>query len=270
MKAHVLSALILGALLVGGPAEAKDWETDYAKAVEQAQEEGKFLLLDFSGSDWCGWCIKLEDEVFSEREFKSFAEENLVCVLLDFPRRKKLSKEETAQNAELAKKHKISGYPTVLLLTPDEKLVTRTGYRKGGPEAYVGFLESEIAPYRKDLAPQVGGSASRTSREWTTLKGSIIQATLKTQNEGWVELETDDGRQVKIHSFKLSEADRAYLRDALKDGPLSQHNGGRTSRSVSVWTDREVRPPLSTYKHAQPRAPTRQAEWPLLRRTSPA
>ena len=64
------------------------WETDYKKAQDQAKAGNKLVLLDFTGSDWCGWCIKLDREVFSKPEFKDYATKNLVLVELDFPRAK--------------------------------------------------------------------------------------------------------------------------------------------------------------------------------------
>ena len=120
------------------------WETDFSKASAAAKESGKYMLLDFTGSDWCGWCIKLDKEVWSQDAFKKYADKNLVPVMLDFPRKKKLSEAEKKQNAELAKKYGIRGYPTVVVLSPEGKLVGKTGYQKGGPEAYVKHLQALI------------------------------------------------------------------------------------------------------------------------------
>lgn len=91
--------------------EAADWETDFGKASTNASKSGTYMLLDFSGSDWCGWCMKLDKEVFSKPDFKSFAKTNLVCVLVDFPQQKRQSKKLKDQNAELAKKYGIRSYP---------------------------------------------------------------------------------------------------------------------------------------------------------------
>ena len=128
--------------------EAKNWETDFQKASASAKESGKYLLLDFSGSDWCGWCIKLEKEVFKKSVFKKYAKDNLVCVLLDFPKNKKQSKKLKKQNAELAKTYGIRGYPTVIVLSPDGELVDKTGYKKGGPKVYVKHLIEIIAKHK--------------------------------------------------------------------------------------------------------------------------
>src|SRR5712671_809845 len=76
---------------------AAGWDDDYAKALAQAKAEKKLLLMDFTGSDWCGWCIKLDKEVFSKPEFKEYAKKSLVLVEVDFPRAKEQS--ETLKKA---------------------------------------------------------------------------------------------------------------------------------------------------------------------------
>jgi thioredoxin-related protein len=125
-------------------AEALDWETDFKKALATAKASGKYIMLDFSGSDWCGWCIKLEKEVFSQDAFKDFAEKNLVCLLVDFPRKKKQTRELKQQNRDLATKYGIRGYPTIIILNPDGESVGKTGYLHGGSKNYVQHLNEII------------------------------------------------------------------------------------------------------------------------------
>jgi len=145
MKKSLLVMLGLAVGVMGGlRASAGEWETDFAKASELAKKEGKHMLLDFSGSDWCGWCIKLDKEVFKKSEFKEYAKQNLVLVMLDFPRSKPQSKKLKDQNKELAQKYEIKGYPSVILLSPEGELVGRTGYQPGGPEKYVESLKAMI------------------------------------------------------------------------------------------------------------------------------
>ena len=126
-------------------ASGSGWLTDYEAALEKAKKEKKYVLVDFSGSDWCGWCIKLDKEVFQKKEFQSYAEKNLVMVLLDFPRRTKISSKLKKQNNELMKKFGVRGFPTVLVLSPEGKLVKKTGYQKGGPGSYVKHIKGIIA-----------------------------------------------------------------------------------------------------------------------------
>ena len=145
----MLAALVIS--LTAG-AYAKDWQENYEKAAAQAKSEGKFMLLDFSGSDWCGWCIKLDKEVFSKKEFKKYAEENLVLVLVDFPNQKSQSSKLKKQNEALKTKFKITGFPTILILDPDGQFAGRTGYQPDGPEAYVESLKKIIEDYKASKA----------------------------------------------------------------------------------------------------------------------
>jgi thioredoxin-related protein len=139
---------MMAVLMVASAVFASDgWLTDFAKAQEQARAEKKYLLVDFSGSDWCGWCIKLDKEVFSQAEFQAYAKSNLVMMLADFPSRKKLAPELAAQNDKLAQQFGVRGYPTVILLSPDGKLAARTGYQAGGPKAYVEHIKELIEAY---------------------------------------------------------------------------------------------------------------------------
>ena len=120
------------------------WMTDFEAAQKAAAEKNLPILIDFSGSDWCGWCIRLDKEVFATSAFQAFAKENLVLVLADFPR-KKLSAEQVARNEKLAKQYGVEGFPTVLLLDAKGDVKARTGYRPGGAEAYVEHLKGLLS-----------------------------------------------------------------------------------------------------------------------------
>ena len=137
-------------LALAGIAEAKSWETDFAKASAEAKTSGKYMLLDFSGSDWCGWCKKLDEEVFSRAQFKKYAADNLECVLVDFPKQAPQSKKLKEQNKEMAAKYGIRGFPTVLILSPSGDLVGKTGYREGGSASYVEHLKEMIDKHKAD------------------------------------------------------------------------------------------------------------------------
>ncbi|VGO21480.1 thioredoxin family protein [Pontiella sulfatireligans] len=122
------------------------WNTNFDQAVAQAKAEGKHILIDFSGSDWCGWCIKLDKEVFSKAAFQNYADGNLVLVLADFPSDKSgQSAELIKQNEALASQFGVQGFPTVFVLSPEGKAVAKTGYQAGGPEAYVEHIQKLIA-----------------------------------------------------------------------------------------------------------------------------
>jgi thiol-disulfide isomerase/thioredoxin len=116
------------------------WITDFALAKERAAAENKSILMDFTGSDWCGWCIRLHEEVFDFPEFQEYAEENLILLELDFPRGKRLPAELVAQNEELQERFAVEGFPTILMLDAEGRPFGRTGYQAGGPAAYVKHL----------------------------------------------------------------------------------------------------------------------------------
>jgi len=146
MKTIKLTNIILFLILVTGNLQAQDWQTDMQKARQMATKENRNILLVFSGSDWCAPCIKLEEKIWKSNEFRQYAQEHLIMVRADFPRRKrnKLPKELAAKNKELAKKYNPNGYfPYVLLLRPDGKVLGATGY-KGDytPADYIKLFES--------------------------------------------------------------------------------------------------------------------------------
>jgi len=148
-KCFVTIILIVIVMLCCSKSEATNWETDFEKASTTAKASDKYMLLDFSGSDWCGWCIRLEKEVFSQDAFKDFAKENLVCVLVDFPRAKEQTDELKQQNLELARKYDIKGYPTIIILSPNGEPVGITGYLQGGPWEYARHLKKIIEEYKE-------------------------------------------------------------------------------------------------------------------------
>lgn len=133
---------LVASLLLVAPAFAElPWMTDLPKALEKAKAENKLVLMDFTGSDWCGWCIKLKKEVFSTPEFAEYAKKNLVPVEVDFPRKKAQSAEQKKANAELQKKYKIQGYPTIIVLNSQGKQVGELGYEAGGPKNFIAKLD---------------------------------------------------------------------------------------------------------------------------------
>jgi len=126
-------------------AAGEGWLTDFEKAKKLAAEKERPILVDFTGSDWCGWCIKLDKEVFSQDEFKKYAKDNLVLFVADFPRRKELPDDVKEQNKKLASKFGVTGLPTIMLLDKNGEKLQQTGYKRGGAEAYVEHLKELLA-----------------------------------------------------------------------------------------------------------------------------
>lgn len=133
-------------------AQELTWETNFDKAVQTSVNSNKPLLLFFTGSDWCGWCIKLQNEVFKTPEFIKWASENVTLVELDFPRRKQLTPELAQQNRNLEQMFGVRGYPTVWFVKPqlvDGKVnfdrLGSTGYVANGPQGWLPGAKQILA-----------------------------------------------------------------------------------------------------------------------------
>lgn len=119
-------------------AENEDWHVHLEKAYAESQETGKPILANFTGSDWCGWCKRLTSSVFVHDEFKKWADENVVLLELDFPRRKRLPEDISKQNRSLQQAFKVRGYPTIWVFDLEKdangefsiSALGKTGYRK--------------------------------------------------------------------------------------------------------------------------------------------
>jgi thioredoxin-related protein len=134
--------LTLGSLTI--QAQELTWQTDMNKAMEISKKSKKPLLLFFTGSDWCGWCIRLQKEVLKTPEFAKWANDNVVLVELDFPRRTPQQPEIQKQNMELQQTFAVQGFPTVWFVNATKKdgkinleKLGSTGYVAGGPSAWL-------------------------------------------------------------------------------------------------------------------------------------
>jgi len=143
VKNFISLLLAIGLTLISITATAESsWVTDYKKAQEDAKAGKKLMLLEFTGSDWCGWCMKLDKEVFSTPEFQNYASRNLILVKLDFPRRRPQTEALKKQNEQLAQKYGIQGFPTIIVLNGQGEKVGEFGYMEGGPSPFLAKLET--------------------------------------------------------------------------------------------------------------------------------
>jgi thioredoxin-related protein len=137
---------VIGFFTTSGLLFAADWQTDYAKALETAKAENKRVLLEFTGSDWCPPCIAIGKKVFSQPEFRAYAEKNLVLVEVDYPQRKTQSSEVQKQNEELGKQYRIEekGLPTIVLLDSAGKVMREsTGYGGESAAEFIAWIEGK-------------------------------------------------------------------------------------------------------------------------------
>lgn len=139
--AGLLAACLLTLFPASVPAAESAWTADLPAARTRAAAERKHLLIDFTGSDWCGWCIKMKRETLSKKAFLDYATKNLVLVELDFPERKRQTESLKKANEAHRVQFKVEGFPTLVLLDPDGKELGRTEYVPGGPDAFIAKLE---------------------------------------------------------------------------------------------------------------------------------
>jgi thioredoxin-related protein len=150
-KILLIAFMFLGSMTI--EAQELKWENNLEAAMKVSKKTKKPLLLFFTGSDWCGWCIRLQKEVFKTPEFEKWANENVVLVELDFPRRTQLAPELQKQNMELQQTFAVQGYPTVWLVNAtkgkDGKVnfeqLGKTGYVAGGPSAWLAGANQILA-----------------------------------------------------------------------------------------------------------------------------
>lgn len=123
-------------------AEEAIWLTDLPAAQAQAKAQSKIVLMDFTGSDWCPWCIKFKKEVLDAKEFQDYAKQNVVEVEVDYPRKTTQSADLKKANEALKDQYKIEGFPTLVVLDQNGKEIGRqVGYAEGGPKAFIAQLE---------------------------------------------------------------------------------------------------------------------------------
>lgn len=228
--------------IAGGSAQAASWLTDFEAAKAQAAEEGKTVMINFTGSDWCGWCMRLKEEVFSKPEFDSFAAKNLVLVEIDFPKRKPLPASALKANAALADKLRVAGYPTLIFFNPQGKEVYRGGYEPGGVTAFVQRTAKALnapadpspasvdiespAPKVRDL-PLFGGAPAAPPPRYTDLVLKGISG-------------TKDRRFALVNNQTLAAGDTAVVK--LEDGNMKVRCVEIRERSVLLAVDGQTEP----------------------------
>jgi len=132
--------------------QSQEWYSDVNAAIQKSMETNKPLFLFFTGSDWCGWCIRLQKEVFQTPYFTQWAKNNVILVELDYPRKKQLPEEIRQQNQTMQQVFQVQGYPTVHLVTPlvqqdgsvNFNPLGQTGYAAGGPESWCANASAMI------------------------------------------------------------------------------------------------------------------------------
>ena len=150
-KIFLITLFLVGAFAV--QAQELKWYTDVREAIIVSNKEQKPMLMFFTGSDWCGWCIRLQTEVLKTPEFTKWAKDNVILVELDYPRRTPQAPEIKNQNNELQQAFGIQGFPTIYFTSAEAKDgkvnfkgLGQTGYVAGGPSAWLTVAEGIVHP----------------------------------------------------------------------------------------------------------------------------
>lgn len=204
----------------------KGFTDDYDRALAQAKAEQKLVLADFSGSDWCFWCQRLDEEVFAQEAFIREATNRFVLLMVDRPRDKsRLTEKARKQNPELIKRYKIFGFPTVLLLDAEGKVVGETGFVGGGPKNFLEHLEEKVAEipdflvWIKPLDRRMGDYYKRYSAEMS----AAVQA---AQAKGPAAVTKAEGETM----MRLADELEAILREEEARQPPESMVKQRTQR----------------------------------------
>lgn len=237
MKRNTLiSALAISlATLTSAFAGGEGWLTDMEAAKAQATKEKKDLLLDFTGSDWCGWCIKLNEEVFSKEPFKAGTKDKFVLVELDFPKKKELDPKLKEQNDALQKQMNIQGFPTIMLCDATAKPYAKTGYQPGGPEKYVTSLDELQAIRVKRDASFAAAEKATDDAE----KAKLLVEGLKAMDEEIVESCYGDVVE-KIE--KLDKADATGFVKARKDAIAKKEAVEKSQGAIQEFFVSKIQP----------------------------
>ena len=223
--AAALPALVLS--LAPAARAAEGWVTNFEEAKAAAAKDSKDLLIDFTGSDWCGWCIKLQKEVFTLDAFKQESPKHFVMLELDFPQKKELPKELKEQNAKLQETYAIEGFPTILLTDAKGRPYAKTGYMPGGPEAYNKHLtelravrETRDAAFKKAADAKGLDKAKAMQEGLNALPPELVKAYYKDEVDQVIALDTADTLGLKAQ--KAFGDKRAKLDASLEEFAKSQ------------------------------------------------
>lgn len=219
-----------------------NWLTNYEEAVSQSKNEKKPMLLFYTGSDWCAWCHKLENEVLLSTDFFDAVGDKFIFVLVDFPLRTPLEPKLLAQNKELQKKFDVKGFPTIVILDEQQQQIGVTGYRPGGPGPYAEHLlkmVQDFKQYKKKIS--LLHQTPTSQEELQTLYGKACELCRPEDAQKIIRL----GMQKKDNHFFLLEkfrflADEGQIHDpeaqAIRQQLLAQDvdNSTKTHYEVAV------------------------------------
>ncbi len=212
----ILLSSLLAAAVPGQEPAPSPWCADFDVAVARARKENKDLLVNFTGSDWCGWCMKLDAEVFRKPAFLDAVRDRYVLVALDYPRQQPAIDKvpDPKRNAEVAGLYGVTGYPTVLLINPEGDVIATTGYVEGGAENYVAQLDSLAKEGHANLAPlremQLRFEKAKQKERVEIVREAVAQLTQMSRDNFGVR----GVAGIAKHALKLDKANKQGLAHA--------------------------------------------------------
>jgi thiol-disulfide isomerase/thioredoxin len=226
-----LSLATLGSAFAGG----EGWVTDFEAAKKAAAEGKKDLLLDFTGSDWCPPCMRLTKEVLGQKTFVDSAKEKFVLVELDFPRKKEIDPKLKEQNDKLQEEYQITGYPTIMLCDASGKPYAKTGFRQGGPEAYMTHLsELQAIRVKRDEAFAKADSAKSDAE-----KAAFLVEGLKLMDEELVDSKYAD---VVKSIGELDKEDKTGFVKARKEVIAKKEAAAKAEAALEKFSQEKISP----------------------------
>jgi protein disulfide-isomerase len=240
VRRWALNALSIGlaatALLSVGVCQAGDWTNSLPAAVATAKRLDLPILADFTGSDWCPWCIKLRKEVFDTPEFRAWAPNNVVLLELDFPQTIAQPAPLKKQNKDLAGRFQITGYPTVIFMDAEGNKLGQTGFIEGGATNWIKNAE-RILPPRPKVEPLT--SLAQAKAKATQDHKAMLVVLADKNTGGQADAMLANPVFVKYAAIRLvvvkpaeaaDEQDKAALAELLKSA-----GGSASSFRVLAW-----------------------------------
>lgn len=181
------------------------WLTNYDDAVKESTATSKYILMLFTGSDWCPWCQKLDKEVMSSPEFAEAVGSKFVFLKVDFPAHTKLSSTQLKHNTDLKEKFGVKGFPTLIILDEKQQKIATVGYRQGGAKAYAEFLESTVTEYN-----------GYNKKLHATMSAPTSSEELKNVYETACRLGQDDDKPQLITAGEKSENPVFFLKEQYR------------------------------------------------------
>ena len=229
--------MVAAFLAILRPAAAGEvaWTEDAKAALAEAAKEKKDVLINFTGSDWCGWCKKLNAEVFSQDAFVAGAPKSFVFLKLDFPRSKPQTDELKKQNAEWRTKLGVTGYPTIILADAEGRPYAKTGYQPGGAEKYMESLgelrkarEKRDAALAKAEAAEGVEKAKLLDEALSALDSSLVMPSYSDVVDQILKLDPENkaGLKAKYEAVALMNKVRTAMRRGKADEALALADEG--------------------------------------------